>query len=144
MKPADVQPYIAAQLSANAALLALAGAPIQFSLFTPDEDAKAAIADKLRDFGVCLEVGPVSRAGDGVKPINRFIRTDCAIAVFVGESLTKAHSPQGEALVDAVISAVATRNVNRDEAIQFVRSDSFISENGYILHVLQFSAPGLL
>lgn len=141
MKPAEVQPYIANQIAGNAALFALGGTPIQFSLFRADEEAKAIIADALRANGVCYEIGPVMREGDGVKPINRFVRTDCAIDVFVGESLTKTHLPTGEDLVDAIISAVCARSPDTDEPIQFIRSASGIAENGYVLHVLRFSAP---
>ena len=140
MKLSEVQSAIAAKLVASTALAGL-GVPIQYSLFTADENARVAIQAALLATGVCMEIGPVGAPmpADNPMPNQTFPRAECS--VFVAESRTIAHTPSGVELAEAVIGAVCTSLSRGQLVFKFNGYEAAVHEDGYVLHIINFEVP---
>jgi hypothetical protein len=132
MNLAGIQPFIAAQIAADAPLAAF-GAVLQFDPAADPKTTADAIAARVLSAGVAIEVDVpgVARVSD---PLGAST-LECSFDLFVSESLATAHSPSGLALVDAVIAAVRHRTANlRLDGYEHART-----AQGTLLHILSFS-----
>ena len=138
MKLHEVQSEAAARIAANTSLAAF-GAAVEYSPFLDVETIKSANATRIRNVGVCIEIGEPEaeriedRAGRGVVATATF-------DVFVAESPKVTHSPTGKMLRKEVIEAVTVRIDAATTPFEFLRSDTAISEQGLVLHIISFSA----
>ncbi len=135
-----VQAYAASQIQANTTLAAF-GTPILVSYFTPDETARKTIQDRLRQYGVCIHVGPVGAEGDGEKPFLRYSVVDANFEVFVTEDPKTTHTPQEVSLAMLVAQAVQARVDARTPSARCIHYHSEVSEHGYVMHILSFQIP---
>lgn len=137
MKLHQVQAHVANLISASPALAAF-GVPFTHSHFTDDETARSQIAERLRTSGVCIEVGSVEadRADD---KSHRGVAADAAFDVFVAEAPKVAHTPEQEDLRREVIEAVSAIVDAYTPRAEFLRSDTAINEQGYVLYVISFT-----
>lgn len=143
MHLADVQDYAQARLLADAVLAAF-GPPLVYTPFTADEDARAAIATRLREAGVCIEIGSVEAEGPKEQPNPRYTRLDASFEVFVAEAPKVAHTPEQMALVTRVVNALQVRVSVGEQNIRVVGYGAAVAESGYVLHVLTCTVPVLL
>jgi hypothetical protein len=152
MRLADVQAYVAAQIAAVPALAAF-GSAVQYDpLNTRDPDNPADTTKGLDDFidrrleaaGVVIlidppycESGATNRAGASLLNLVVFVK--------IAESITKAHTPKGEALVSAVIGAVTAPHPSLagEDTASCAGFDAWEDENGYILRVIDFRIRGV-
>lgn len=139
MKPSEVQGFFAAQLAASDALVAFVPALV-FSHLAPIAEQKTQIEQRLRALGVCLEVGSVecpevvgTQGGDSI------LQARCE--VYVGENPKVAHTPYELELVEAVIAAITLPVLPSRRTPKCRSIEGAESEQGYILHVIDFEIP---
>jgi hypothetical protein len=139
-----IQTLIVSRVAAVPALAAL-GSVLVFDPLAdandPTTGAKKLIADRLRDPGVCLEIGlpqiPLAENSD-----TGATDADVEVELYLAESPVKPHTPTGLALVQRVITAVRVPADRHD--ITLIGYDTAKHESGYILHVLTFRLKTVL
>ena len=139
MKLFELQDRIAQQLDADSSLRAF-GAARKFSLADDEEEVKEAISTRLRESGVCLEVGSIEGT-ENASTAGRFALLNAQFDVYAAENPRLAHAPAGMLLVQTVIEAVTKRISQYEHAPRLVGYEAARSEQGYILHVLSFTVP---
>jgi hypothetical protein len=137
MKLHEVQAKMAELIAANEALAAF-GAPLVFTLFTDDKTVRETIATRLREKGVVLEVGAVDAARSPDTSV-RGVAADASFDVFIAESPTVEHTPSGEDLRRTIIEVLMQPTDRHTPRAEFSRSESAISEQGYVLHIISFT-----
>lgn len=140
MKPSEVQAYIAAQIAARPSLADFM--PVMPYDPEQDEDAAAqAIGAQLRADGVCIQVGTVSVPTVPHVAGNTFAAL-ASIEVYVGEKIGRVHALKGLALIEEIVrGAVPTPGPSMPKWVGY---DAGKHEQGYLLHVIEFSVPVVL
>lgn len=134
----QIQSYIAAKIASDTAL-SLFGAAIQVDPFQDPEAAKSAIADRLRNTGVAIEIGfPWIAAPETAMSGSTHLDATCE--VFVAEHTQTVHTPTLAALVMQVVKAI-TKQTGVQKPVRLRASESVKTEGGYILHMLSFFVP---
>ena len=138
MKFSAVQTYFAARLGASTALASL----LPVLVYDEDRDETAyetqldtAIAER----GVALEIGEPDASG-GASPSGRTLLAGTC-TIYAAESRTVAHTPRGQALVEAIVAAACDQSLPGSEPVKCVSIQSVKSERGYVLRIIDFSAP---
>lgn len=137
MNLADVQPFLAAAISASAELAAF-GVPNQFSPFDDEAVFAAALGTALREKGVFIEIGAASLQRSGERTLRGIVAV-AMIDILVAEAIQTEHTPRDKVLVKALLDAVKTYGDQKEPPAEFESYDSAIAEGGYILHAFTFS-----
>lgn len=143
MKLSEVQSHHAGLMMADPALAAF-GQPLIFDPGADDDAQRNAISARIREKGVCIEVGSIEADGDSTKPAQRFTVLDVNFTVYIAENPRVAHAPAGIPLVEAVASALQTRISSYEPNARVTSYAAATSEQGYVLHVLTCSIPATL
>ena len=138
MKFSAIQSYFAERLNADAALAALVPVLV-FDEFTPEADTETAIDAALVARGVCIEVAEADASGGETTSGRTGLLG--GVTVFAAESLTVAHAPRGTALVEAIVAAACGQTLPGSQPVKCTGIQSRKSERGYILRVIDFTAP---
>ena len=137
MRLSAAQAYVNTQLLANATLAAF-GAPIVASLENDETTIKELIDTRLRDPGVCIEIGEVTGSFISELHPGGYSKLRAQIDVFVAEKIASpTHTPRGLELVELIVGAITSGRHTAD----WTGHDSAVLENGYSLQVLSFSIP---
>lgn len=140
MHLAEVQEYAKSRILADATLAAF-GQPLIYTPFTADEDSRAAIAEALGSFGVCIEIGTVEADGPKEQPNARFTRLDASFDIFIAEAPKVAHTPSQMELVTRVVNALQARVSASEQNVRVIGYGAAKHENGYVLHILNCTIP---
>lgn len=139
MKLSAVQAYLAAQIAANTTLAGF-GSPILASLESDETVVKALIDECLRTPGVCIEIAePIGTSLSELHP-GGYTKLRAQVEIFVAEKIASpTHTPRGLELIELVAAALTGGR----QPVEWAGHESFLSENGYSLHVLSFTTPVL-
>lgn len=141
MKLSQLQQFFAEQLAASAALQPFMPV-LTFSNLDDVETLKTAIAASLRERAVCLHIGPATAPATDTDESGASV-LQARIELFIAESPTVAHELRDIELAEAVAEAITTRRTDtfpgrKTPKLRGYESDE---ENGYLLHILEFSMP---
>lgn len=139
MHLADLQSWNQSRILAAPALAAF-GEPLLCDPFADPEVIKKLIGERLREKGVVIEIGDADAEAMGASD-NRGKLAKATYEIFIGESVTVAHSPEKKMLCQAVADAIQdpTNSGPKEPAAEFEGYTSAKSEHGYVVHVLTFS-----
>ncbi len=141
MKFADVQAYFAARVADSSALSPF-GEALIWDPFADNQKSATAIADRLRDKGVAIEIG-FPKALDTETNIGGSSFVNVSVPVFVAEhpGEDQAHSPAKAALIDAVIKDLTARPNPTQQAARFREHYAEFNSDGMLQHMFIFFLP---
>ena len=138
MKLSAAQTYFADRLNAAPALGAFASVLV-FDEFAPDAEIESKIDQALSNHGVCIEISETDASGG--KTMSGRTGLVGGVTVYVAESLTVAHAPQGVLLVEAIIAAACGQSLPGSQPVECTSVHARKGERGYVLRVIDFTFP---
>ena len=143
IKLSQVQAFASSQISADTQL-AVFGVPLSFSLHDSDETARAAINQRLRTTGVCIEVGSPIAEKSGSTIGQKVCKAMAIVNIYAAEKVGGTHTPKDVSLMESIVAAMLDANAPGVQVVEFSGNDAYLTEHGYVLHVISFTMPVII